>query len=300
MSPLHGIHSEPVDPALSYVADVGGSHVTAAVVERGSEPRVLERAAAKIATHGHAHEILESIASTLRRVAPDARQWTIALPGPFEYEQGVGSFDGVGKFAALAGLNLRVRLNALLGAANSELRFVNDAVAYGIGEWYVSSRRPRRFVCITLGTGIGSAFLDRGRPVESGPDVPPHGWAHLLEINGAPLEDSVSTRAIQSRYVLRGGERVTVREIAERAREGEVSACAVLESAMFDLGAALRPCVVRFQASELVIGGSMARSWDVLGASFERGVRQDMALPLSVRPSHLFDDAPLIGAAMFN
>lgn len=283
-----------------HVADIGGSHVTAAVVELGRDIRILKRATAPIETHGDADAILGSIVTTLRRASPSAGRWMIALPGPFDYEHGVGTFEGVGKFAALAGVDLRARLSSMLKVAASDVRFVNDAIAYGIGEWSASPYRPDRFVCITLGTGIGSAFLDRGRSVKSGPDVPPHGWAYLLEINGAPLEDSVSTRAIQRRYLGERGEHLTVREIAERARAGEARAHAVLESAMFELGEAIRPWIVRFRASETIVGGSMARSWDILGPAFERGLNAEVATATSVRASRLFDDAPLIGAAVFN
>lgn len=282
-----------------WVADIGGSHVTAAIVERGAQPRIVDRASADLETQGDAPDILESIASTLRRLAPNARRWVIALPGPFEYERGVGTFEGVAKFAALAGLDLRAHLSARLGIAAPDIRFVNDAIAYGIGEWYVAPHRPDRFVCITLGTGIGSAFLDSGRPIESGPDVPPQGWAHLLTIKGEPLEDSVSTRAIQRRYACGGEERLTVRAIAERARGGERRAVDVLEAAMFELGEALGPWLARFGATETVVGGSMARSWDILGAAFERGATGHGGEPIRVRAARLFDDAPLVGAAVF-
>jgi glucokinase len=292
-------HNAEARPPLRWVADIGGSHVTAAVIDVTSVPRVRDRETAVVATQGSAEEILGSMTRAMLGVAKDARNWTIALPGPFDYERGIGSFEGVAKFAAIAGVDLRENLSSMLGVSASQVRFINDAVAYGVGEWSASASRPERFVCITLGTGIGSAFLDNGRPVDTGPQVPPNGWAHLLEIKGAPLEDSVSTRAIQRRYASGGGEDLFVRDIAERARNGEALARGVLDEAMFELGEALRPWIARFKASETVIGGSMARSWDVLGGAFERGVRSRTGT-VGVRASRLFDDAPLIGAALFH
>jgi glucokinase len=272
--------------------------VTAAIVDVESpRPRILRRETAPVETQGKADEILGSITETLLRVGEDATGWMVALPGPFDYERGTGTFDGVAKFGALAGLDVRGRLSAMLGVPAARLRFVNDAVAYAIGEWSVAPRRPDRFVCITLGTGVGSAFLDRGRPVTAGDDVPPHGWAHLLKIDGAPLEDSVSTRAIQRRYAQGGGPALSVRDIADRARHGEVLANSVLDRAMFELGEALAPWIASFGATETVVGGSMARSWDVLHAGFERGVRT-VAGSVQVAASRLLDDAPLIGAAV--
>ncbi|WP_022899029.1 ROK family protein [Humibacter albus] len=288
----------PGGEELRWVADIGGSHVTAAVIEVGDQPRVIRRATGEIEPEANADEILQSITGTLRRAAPGAGAWTIALPGPFDYERGSGTFEGVAKFAALANVDLRTRLSAVLGVERGDVRFVNDAVAYGVGEWSASPHRAARFVCITLGTGVGSAFLDYGHPVESGREVPPHGWAHLLEIEGRPLEDFVSTRAIQRRYGQHRDDRRTVREIADRARRGEAHAAEILDAAMFELGTALAPWIARFGATETVVGGSMARSWDVLGGPFARAVQDVTAETVNIRASTLFDDAPLIGSAM--
>lgn len=297
MRPRPQTDADQANPPKAWVVDIGGSHVMAAIVEYGAKPRVLDRSSSPIDTHGDGSTLLATIADTLKPLAADARRWTIALPGPFDYARGVGSFSGVAKFSTLAGLDLRAEFSAMLGVAGDDVTFINDAIAYGIGEWSVSDTRPARFVCVTLGTGVGSAFLHHGHPVESGPEVPPHGWAHLLEIDGAPLEDAVSTRAIQRRYGQEAGRDVAVRDIAERARAGEQRASGVLEASMVELGEALAPWIESFRATEVAVGGSMARSWDVLGPAFEGAIRRHNGAGVVVRPSRLFDDAPLIGAA---
>jgi len=298
MRPRHETPNVPAAPALAYVVDIGGSHVTAAVVERGRRPRVIDRSSSAIDTHGDGDSLITAIGDTLLPFATNARAWTIALPGPFDYARGIGTFEGVEKFSGLANLDLRASLSTILGVDEGAITFINDAIAYGIGEWDVSEARPDRFICVTLGTGIGSAFLDRGQPVEEGREVPPHGWAHLLRFDGAPLEDAVSTRAIQRRYGELTGRSLEVRAIAERARTGEEHARAVLEAAMFELGGVLAPWVDSFHATELVVGGSMARSWDVLGTAFVRGITSSTAARVAVRASALLDDAPLVGAAV--
>jgi glucokinase len=288
----------PTATRLAGVVDVGGSHVTGAVVELGPTPHVLTRSSAAIDTHGDKDTLLATLRRALGAVAPAAERWTIAMPGPFDYERGSGTFDGVAKFSTLAGLDLRAEFSSMLAVPEERVSFINDAIAYGIGEWLVSDTRPRRFVCLTLGTGVGSAFLDDGRPVEAGPEVPPHGWAHLLEIDGAPLEDAVSTRAIRRRYREDGGEEISVREIADRARAGEHRARTVLQTAMGELGEAVSPWLMRFHASEVVVGGSMARSWDLLGADFVAGLARGGVTDAAVHASRLFDDAPLVGCAV--
>ena len=91
-----------------------------------------------------------------------------------------------------------------------------------------------------------------------------------------------------------------VQQIAERARAGEPRANAVLEFAMSGLGTALAPWIARFDASEIVVGGSMARSWDVFGAALAGAVVAGVGESVTVRPTRLFDDAPLIGAALLD
>lgn len=258
-----------------------------------------------------AEELLDAIASPARRVVERLRaaravvapEWVVAMPGPFDYADGVGLFDAVGKFDALRGASVRDGLASRLGVDGTGIRFLNDAAAYGIGEWaFGSTARADRQVCITLGTGVGSSFLDRGRVVEGGPDVPPHGWAYLLEYGGRPLEDTVSTRAITQAFARGTGRVATVKEIAEAAAAGDVDAVAVLDHAMAALGSTLAPWLDSFAATRLTVGGSMVRSWSVLVGALTGGIARGSAdgrlsSTLDVVPSSLLGDAPVLGAA---
>ena len=183
------------------------------------------------------------------------------------------------------------------------MRFLNDADAFGVGEYAVGAARGHdRAVCITLGTGVGSAFLDRGRPVNAGGTVPPDGSIHLLFHAGRPLEDTVSRRAIRAAYAAAAGvpeEAPDVHTIAERSREGDSVARRVLHHAFAGLGAALAPVLERFEAGILVVGGSMAGSWDIMAPAIRDGLsRVKPSLDvLPIRPAERPADAALLGAA---
>lgn len=297
------------------VIEVGGSHATAAsVLLRAAGADAGTGAVARADTvaldaSASADALLDAIASPARRLAERLRTeddqgsagWVVAMPGPFDYADGIGLFDAVGKFDALRGVSVREGLAARLGVAGDGIRFVNDAAAYGIGEWaFGSTRRADRQVCITLGTGVGSSFLDRGRIVDEGPDIPPHGWAYLLEFDGRPLEETVSTRAITRAFAQRTGRTSTVKEIAEAA-PADADASAVLDHAMSALGETLAPWLASFGATRLTVGGSMVRSWPVLVGALTDGIRRGLraALPadLEIVPSTLLAEAPLLGAA---
>lgn len=277
------------------VMDVGGSHVLSALVPDG-EPLVLqERQLHPLDSAAPREALLEQLTAGAASLA--ASSWTVAMPGPFDYAQGVGDFAGVGKFGSLAGVDLRAELATRLQVPPEQVRFLNDAVAYGIGEWSATAERPRRFVCITLGTGVGSAWLADGEPVESGPEVPPHGWAHLLTWRRRPLEDTVSTRAIRGDYLRRTGIETDVRSIASAVRDGDEAAVAAWGHALRALGAALGPWLRSFGAQQLVVGGAMSRSWDVLELPLAEGIRAVGVNVPTLAPATLPDDAPLIGAA---
>ncbi|WP_066953503.1 ROK family protein [Streptomyces lushanensis] len=252
------------------VLEIGGTHVTAALVDL-RDGRVTSRSRRPLDPHGAAEDILGAV----RRCAeglpvPPGARWGVAVPGPFDYAEGIALFVGVGKFDALYGTDVRAALCDGLWQLPGDVVFLNDAHAFLIGEWFAGAARGhRRAVGITLGTGVGSAFLADGSICEDGAGVPPEGRMDLTEIDGRPLEDTVSRQAILARY---GDPAADVHDIAERARAGEERAHRVLHDTFTKLGAALGPRLTDFGATVLVVGGSISRSWDLVAPALRTGL----------------------------
>ena len=287
------------------VLEIGGTHVTAALVDPNGSGVLPGRSyRASLTPMGTAEEIIAELARVARQIDPPARAtWGVAIPGPFDYERGIALFRGVGKFDTLYGIDLRRSLLDAIQPEAIDVRFLNDADAFAIGEWSAGSARGYdRIMAITLGTGVGSSFLDRGRPIHGGSDVPPDGSAHRLEIDGKPLEETVSRRAILDRYRALGGDRLVdtdVRELAQLARQGDPIATSAISGSMEALGRALAPWVSRFQPGIIVVGGGMTRAWDVMGTPFSLGLNSEshgQAVAVTVADDGL--DAALIGAAL--
>lgn len=275
------------------VLDIGGTHVSAALVEPGGWS-VGPVTRLDLDSGADAGVLLDRFARAGAAVgAPRGATWGIAMPDPFDYERGVGQFEGVGKFAALRGVDVAEGLRRRLGGRPA---FLNDADAFLLGEWVAGAAAgTRRCAGITLGTGIGSSWLVDGYPVD--PGLPPGGRLHRLDIAGVPIEDVVSRRAIRRAFALAGGgPAADVREIADLARHGDARARRVLDTAMSALGQVVGRCTSAFRAERLVIGGSMARSWDVLAPAFRAGAL-GRGLP-EIRVVADSDAAPLIGAAL--
>ncbi len=282
------------------VLEVGGTHVTAAWVHR-NDWQVSAVHRASLAAHGTAPELLDGLAAAAATLgAPAGTSWGMAMPGPFDYTAGIAHYTGVGKFEGLTGVDVRAELTTRLDPEPGSISFVNDASAFLIGEWLIGTARGAgRCAAVTLGTGVGSAFLDRGEVVEGGPDVPPDGEVHLLEHDGRPLEDWVSRRAIRRSYAERAGrsDDTDVREIAELARRGDEAAFAAFHGAFSILGQVLAPWLNRFAIDQLVIGGSIAGAWDLIEKPLLNGLSlysdYTFAIGLATDPER----SPLVGAA---
>ncbi|WP_406138722.1 ROK family protein [Streptomyces sp. NBC_01089] len=288
------------------VLEIGGTHVTAAVVD--TEAGLLAPVPAvrqPVPADAQAGELLDAIADASRYLdLPEAAHWGVAIPGPFDYDAGIGRFRGIGKFESLHGIDVGAELLGRLPAGPRRISFVNDADAFAMGEYRAGAAAGRqRAVFITLGTGVGSSFLDGGQPVGHGPDVPPGGRVHRLTIDGSPLEEVVSRRAVRRFYAdtsaVPGGGRVPdVRDIAGLARAGDPHATRTIRHCFGALGRALAPWCERFAPELMVVGGSMTGSWDLLGPAVRAGFEAwapGTAPPVAtaLRPA----DAPLIGAA---
>jgi glucokinase len=269
------------------VLEIGGSHVTAAVVSP-SDGLVEGVFRAGLDSKASADSIVGELCAAAKKL-PLAKGLAVALPGPFDFEAGIAWYK-LDKFAALYGQDLGQRLRAELGL--DQVVFMNDAEAFTVGEWSAGELRGLdRCAGITIGTGIGSAFLDDGRVVRTGDSVPPGGELYKTSFDGKPIEDWISARAILRRYAEQLGSpppRSTgVKEIAEAARAGDALAKGALVGAFQVLSDALVPWLQRFGATRVVLGGSISGAFDVVAEVF----------PFPVSATADTEHSALIGAA---
>jgi glucokinase len=280
------------------VMEIGGTHVAAANVDVTTRSVVPGQSFRAPLDHAaSAQRIVSTLADCGSRLPRrDNGRWAIALPGPFDYEHGIGRYAGVGKFDALRDYDLSAALSPLLPGCG-RVSFHNDADAFLLGEWWAGAAQGHRSaVGITLGTGVGSCFLRDGRIIRHGQGVPLDGRVDLLRYAGKPLEETVSRHAIRRAYARSTGEPATpdVREIAQRARQHDNAAADVFTRTFRALGTVLGPCVAAFEPTILVIGGSIARSWDLVAEPLRAGLGNTVPV---LEPAQHPTAAPLLGAA---
>jgi glucokinase len=279
--------------------DIGGTHVSAARIDVASasvDPR--SRITEWLPTRGGRAELIAAVSRVTRSIAkPSIASLGVAVPGPFDYSSGVSEMTH--KLDGLRGVDLRSELHAASDVQDpAAIRFLNDAEAFLLGEWWAGAARGHtRAVGVTLGTGLGSAFSEEGEIVRSGAEVPPEGELYRLHFHGAPVEATISRAALLGVYGALPEEDVDVEQIADRAVAGQQDARRVFVDLGIALAEFLTPWLRAFRPSCLVVGGSIARSWALFGDV----LRSELAPPdvATVAVAEQLENAPLLGAAYY-
>ncbi|SDF72400.1 glucokinase [Dyadobacter soli] len=250
-------------PNVSLGLDVGGSHVTAAVVDAsfaGGQPLRLVRK--EIDSFAEASVIIGGIAACIHDAASDAgpvSEIGIAFPGPFDYERGICKVLNVGgKFERMFGLDVGQALRDATGMHDTSFRFFNDAHCFAVGAYMRNGLKSKRTVFLTLGSGFGSSFMENGRLITDHGALPMLGAFYNEPFREAIADDYFSTRWFHRAYERATGQALAgVRELAEM--HSEAAGCIFKEFGA-NLGQFLLPWLERFECNELVIGGNIARA----------------------------------------
>jgi len=281
--------------------EIGGTHVTAArvdVAERQVQAGSLLRRA--LPSNGTRDVLLAIIGeAAVSAASAGVPRWGVAVPGPFDYERGLCTIAGVGKLDALHGVDLRTAFASSLRVDPEAIRFLNDADAFLLGEsWAGAARGHDAAIGITLGTGLGSAFMRGGAIQETGPGVPLEGRLDLVPFRGARVEDVISGRGLLAAYRRAGRDAAEVVEIAERANAGELAAIETFREFGASLGEFLGPFIERFAPSCVVFGGGISRAWPLFADGF-RSACLPAERVVTIAPAEHLEEAPLLGAARY-
>lgn len=194
--------------------DIGGSHITSALVDLARRDIVSDSfQRTSVNSLGPANEIIDAWSKTMLaslKNYPEPVLVSIAMPGPFDYENGISWMEGVSKYGQLYGLNIKQLLLEKLGKPVLDIEFVNDATCFLQGEVTCGAAVGYKKVAgFTLGTGFGSAISENNR-VKTGD----YWQAPFL---GKTCEEYFSTRWFTEKYSsLYGVEMRNVKEIIER------------------------------------------------------------------------------------
>lgn len=284
-------------------ADIGGSHITSAAVDLLSGKVLKETTSERsVDNKGQAPEIIkdwsDSIRSTLSKLPHyEVKGIGFAMPSPFDYVKGISYIRGVSKYENLYGVNVREAILESLNTVDLEVRFINDASAFAVGEsWIGEASGYSRSVSVTFGTGFGSAFISGKVPVVDGDEVPKYGCIWHIPYKDSIADDYFSTRWFLRRYKeISGDELSGVKELVERVSRDKVA-----RDLFYEFGdnaaAFLAPWLKLFRAEILVIGGNISYAWDLFGEIFTARLEME-GCKIKVALSKLKEEAAIAGSA---
>lgn len=256
--------------------DVGGTELKGAVMGGGVRLSPLRHFPARA---GLARApLLDHLARVVQTLAADAPAAVdgvrMAFPGPFDYERGICLLQGLDKYDALYGVDLRAQLARRLGdlaPADGDIRFVNDVAAFALGELaFGGAAGSGRSLAVCIGTGCGSAFtLGRGLAPGGTPGVPPDGYIYSAPFLDGCIDDYISKRGLMalSRQCL--GQGLDGAALAERCAAGDAAAAACFERFGLRLRDALDPFLTGYRPDCLCLGGQITRSFARFGKPLE-------------------------------
>lgn len=273
--------------------DIGGSHITAALVDvRDGKILTESMSREKVDSKAEAPEIISAwcrVISKSLQAADHSGRIAIAMPGPFDYQNGISYMRNMDKYDALYALNVRALMQAKLGKAASEIHFVNDAGCFLQGELnYGKASKYNKVMGFTLGTGFGSARGINGRATDAGY------WQYPFM--GSICENFFSSRWFVSKHAEYSGLNVpNVKQLIAEAEFGNPMLQLFDEFSM-NLALFLSQIYKKDNFDCIVLGGNISKA----SSLFLPQLRHHLAtrsVPAPVYISTFGESAALVGAA---
>lgn len=305
---------------LIFAADLGGTHLRAATVDRHGKIRF--RFKQNTPQANDANAIVDAIVTAVHESGEQSggvdeiSAVSLVVPGTVNVEEGavvkapnLPCLDG---FRLAAALNNRLHLPAILE---------NDANAAAVGEmWQGAAAGCKTIICVTLGTGVGGGIILNGelwRGVDGAAAEIGHmcvdpfggvactcGSRGCLEVFASATAIVRMTREASPRYpdsLLQGKEVLTAETIFEAGQQGDELALEIFRRMGVYLGIGLANLINILNPEMIVIGGGVVNGWDLFEKHMHQQV-EERAFPLlaarvKIVRAKCGDDAGLLGAA---
>ncbi len=274
---------------LKYIAmDVGGTRIKASIISsKGdilSEIKVF---------HSKSNESKENIINNFKfimkelvnkKFSADIKLSGVgfAFPGPFDYEKGISYIRGLNKYENIYGISLKEELKASIEKdlelkknfhKNFKLCFSNDGELFSQGEYLKGYAKDSiRAICICLGTGVGSCFLEEGNPLRDSNNVPREGWIYNTAYKEGIIDDYISARGIlnisKKKKSLKDINEVS--ELYNLALSDNHEAKEVFKEFGKSLTEVMIPFFNGFSPDTFVIGGQISKSFIFFGEEISK------------------------------
>jgi glucokinase len=275
-------------------ADIGGSHITVALVDLQSGSVLKDsHARAHVNSHGTTNEIISAWSQAIRNALASYEgvdRIGIAMPNPVDYETGISYIKDIDKYDALYGLNIKELLAGSLNLKSTQIRMKNDAGCFLQGEAFGGAAKGfKDAIGLTIGTGIGTARCHNG--VAEDADL----WHSPFK--NSIVEDYISSRWFVKRYTELSGN-ATIKNVKELSAiyQTDKDAKTVFAEFAENLSEFLISFVEKDNPEVIVIGGNIANASELFFPQVEEILRKHR-IQVPIRKAILGEEAAIIGAA---
>lgn len=274
--------------------DIGGSHISVSGVSEDN----LELVSGtfyrqKIDAQSDVSNIVKSwsgvISQSIGKQELKDVKLGIAFPGPFDYEQGISYIQNQGKYDALYGLNVKSLLSNELGIPEENIRFNNDAACFLRGEILKGHINSNSVIGITLGTGLGSAYMIDGLSFDA------NLWN--MPFKKGIIEDYISSRWFVSECRLKSG--IVIKDVKELVEKypDEIFTKTLFDDFSKNLSDFLLEFIKLKNAYAVIIGGNIAKAESFFINNVNANIYSVLGYKIPIYTSLLVENAALIGAA---
>lgn len=267
--------------------DIGGSHITAGVIDVKNKSILQDSYVREhLDTTASAEEIVKKWTDGIRKSIIASKQNVykvgLAIPGPFDYDEGISYIKNQGKYESLYGINIKNMLAKELTVAAKDIKMENDAACFLMGELFVSDELTKTNVLgITLGTGLGSVVSENGVAKDAAL------WNSPFKEGIA--EDYISTRWFIRRYAALSGN--TLKDVKQICELGdEILVKQLFKEFSDNLLLFLKTNTDKFSCESVIIGGNISKA-----AKHFLPVLSALNIPIKI--AALGEESALIGAA---
>lgn len=271
--------------------DIGGTHISAAIVNK-LDWKIIPNNVVRnhVFSQENAKSIFLTWANTINSCVEAAGSMVkhigIAMPGPFDYENGVSMMTGQSKYDDLYKMNVKTPLATLIGIPEQNIHFINDAAAFLQGEVFAQHLNTKeRVLGITLGTGLGSAVWNKGEK------------SFDADLWNTPYKDLIFEEFLVTRWFIKRFKELTDIEVTGLKQiitehQQNVAFNIICDEYSIHLLDFLDFFSKKYNCNDFVIGGNIAKALPVLLAQ-----KKNELIAFNIKTAILGEEAAIIGAA---
>lgn len=306
--------------------DVGGTNVKIALVD-GEGKIIYSNSVPTYAQMGYEYtvnNIKQAIRDLMKETNTDAKEIEgigFDFPGQVDYK------TGVVKLAPNIPGWINVPIAQMIEEEfNIPTRIDNDVRCAALGELkFGAGNGCENFVCITVGTGIGSGLVINGQLVRGAANAAGEIGHIKLQMNGGPICGCGDTGCLEAfasgpsivamaQEYLKGGKSTKFREmagadgeitpyiVAKAAEAGDPVAKRIFEIVGTYIGMGLVSVINLLNPEKVIIGGGVAAAGDLLLDPIRKTIKERAMVvagnSVEIVPAELGNSAGVIGASM--